>query len=388
MPKGDYYFTLYYQRLLTSTVGWKDSELGAYLRLLIYQFDKGSIPSDLSSIARIAPSAKKHWPLLSTKFVDDGNGGLINRFMEEVRGDVNAKKERSRLNGMNGGRPNIVKPGQLRFYLIECFNDHERFYKAGITDKSIQSRYSTSTGGSRAMPYSFNVIQEFLCDHSLALLIEETLYKTCEHYIPTLKFGGHKECYVMSENVLQTISQTITQNNPVGFEQSDKIIGNDQKSESKIDSTAINGRSKNETHVLPQYSDNQSEKKPTGFSEVNLNGTQKKAIPLTTNHNTAAAAVLLNSEIVNEVFSEVWKDQAWREQLCIGLTIKNEADLKKWLSQFNASVTGSQIEDFTAIRYKRMVRGWIIKQQQKNVTVDKLTETKEPSQNHRLKKIS
>jgi uncharacterized protein YdaU (DUF1376 family) len=290
MPKGDYYFTLYYQRLLTSTVGWKDSELGAYLRLLIYQFDKGSIPSDLSSIARIAPSAKKHWPLLSTKFVDDGSGRLVNKFMQEVRNERIELSQINSENGRKGGRPRGKR------------NESEIKAIAFPTD-------------------------------------------------------GHSTDF-------------------------------DQKTDAKNDHKSESHFSKSEFVNPAQLNGTQSEKKANGYDSPKRNESETKAIPLTTNHNTAAAAAVLNSEIVNQVFSEVWKDQAWREQLCIGLAIKNEADLKKWLSQFNASVTGSQIEDFTAIRYKRMVRGWIIKQQQKNVTVDKLTETKEPSQNHRLKKIS
>lgn len=104
MAKGDFYFPLYYQRLLTSTIGWTDEELGCYLRLLIHQFDKGSIPSDMKEICRIAPSAKKHWKLLSTKFKDDGAGGLVNEVMLEVMEKKERIKERNQENGSKGGR--------------------------------------------------------------------------------------------------------------------------------------------------------------------------------------------------------------------------------------------------------------------------------------------
>jgi uncharacterized protein YdaU (DUF1376 family) len=93
MAKGKYYIKLYHQRLLTSTIGWKDEEFGAYLKLLIYQFDKGSIPADLPSICRIAPSAKKHWPLLSQKFIT-APGGLINEVMNDVRNDTLEKRSK------------------------------------------------------------------------------------------------------------------------------------------------------------------------------------------------------------------------------------------------------------------------------------------------------
>lgn len=105
MAKGDYYFPFFYQRFLTSTQGWKDEEIGCYLRLLVYQFDKGSLPSDLQQLARIAPSVKKHWSLLKGKFIDNGKGGLVNEVMDDVRNEVDRMKEKNRENGKKGGRP-------------------------------------------------------------------------------------------------------------------------------------------------------------------------------------------------------------------------------------------------------------------------------------------
>lgn len=104
MAKGDYYFPLYYKRLLASTVGWKDDEFGAYVKLLIHQFDNGSIPHDLDELARIAPSVKKHWKLLAKKFHDDGNGGLINDVMDDIYHDIQDKKKINSDNGKKGGR--------------------------------------------------------------------------------------------------------------------------------------------------------------------------------------------------------------------------------------------------------------------------------------------
>lgn len=105
MAKGDFYFPLHYQKLLTSTIGWKDDEFGAYVRLLISQFDKGSIPNDLKELARVAPSIKKNWKRISEKFIEDGEGNLKNIFMDEIRQDVNQKKDNNSKNGRKGGRP-------------------------------------------------------------------------------------------------------------------------------------------------------------------------------------------------------------------------------------------------------------------------------------------
>jgi uncharacterized protein YdaU (DUF1376 family) len=114
MAKGDYYFPLYYRRLLTSTIGWSDAEFGCYMRLLIHQFDNGSIPSDLDELTRIAPSVKKHWKLLAKKFHDDGNGNLVNDVMNEVYEDIQHKKNNSRKNGSKGGRPKNLKVTQIK----------------------------------------------------------------------------------------------------------------------------------------------------------------------------------------------------------------------------------------------------------------------------------
>ncbi len=104
MSKGAYFLPLYYQRLLTSTTGWKDDEFGAYLRLLIYQFDKGSIPNNMESITRIAPSAKKNWPVIKEKFELGDDGNLRNRVMDNIRKRQLNKSEVSRKNGTKGGR--------------------------------------------------------------------------------------------------------------------------------------------------------------------------------------------------------------------------------------------------------------------------------------------
>lgn len=105
MAKGGYYFPLYYQRLLTSTVGWKDDEFGAYLKLLIYQFDKGAVPDNMDEIGRISKVAKKKWELIGKKFKPDGNGGLKNQVMDEIREDILGKIQTNIENGKRGGRP-------------------------------------------------------------------------------------------------------------------------------------------------------------------------------------------------------------------------------------------------------------------------------------------
>jgi hypothetical protein len=43
----------------------------------------------------------------------------------------------------------------------------------------------------------------------------------------------------------------------------------------------------------------------------------------------------------------------------MGLDIKNDLELKKWMAQFNASVCNDPIADFSNGKYKKIFRGWL-----------------------------
>lgn len=76
---------LYYNDFRGSTQDWTDEEAGAYIRLLIYQWDKLSIPTDEKRRNKIADSAIKNWGLLSSKFPATTEGELKNERLEEIR---------------------------------------------------------------------------------------------------------------------------------------------------------------------------------------------------------------------------------------------------------------------------------------------------------------
>lgn len=125
MAKSEYYFPLLYRRLLVSTTGWKDEEFGAYLRLLIHQFDNNNrISPDLDDLKRICPSIKKNWPLISKKFKTDENGMLYNEVMSEIYNEAQNKQERSRENGKHGGRPKNKEPEKTQQDISGFENDN------------------------------------------------------------------------------------------------------------------------------------------------------------------------------------------------------------------------------------------------------------------------
>jgi uncharacterized protein YdaU (DUF1376 family) len=105
MAKGDYYFPLFYQRFYSSTQGWTEEQEGAYLRLLTYQFDKGSIPNDIKIIKKISQKAAKNWSFFQSKFVQNSEGNLINPVMDEIRQKIQEKKDKNLRNGKLGGSP-------------------------------------------------------------------------------------------------------------------------------------------------------------------------------------------------------------------------------------------------------------------------------------------
>lgn len=111
MARNDHWFKFYYHRILVSCFGWKDDEIGAYIKLLIHQFDKGFIPKEEKELKRIITSYNKNWPLLSAKFKEVEPGKLINDVMDEVRTERNERAKKDKKNGSKGGRPK--KPSGL-----------------------------------------------------------------------------------------------------------------------------------------------------------------------------------------------------------------------------------------------------------------------------------
>ncbi len=79
-------------------------------------------------------------------------------------------------------------------YILECFNEQEKFFKIGITSRSIKERYYSKV----KMPYAYRVIDEIIGDSEFIYDLETKLHK--EHkqyqYIPLIPFAGHlTECF-------------------------------------------------------------------------------------------------------------------------------------------------------------------------------------------------
>lgn len=75
---------LYYNDILGSTKTWTDEEFGAYVRLLIEQWDKGGLPNDYQRLTRLCTSLPTNWDMLRSKF-PEADGLLKNPVMEAIR---------------------------------------------------------------------------------------------------------------------------------------------------------------------------------------------------------------------------------------------------------------------------------------------------------------
>ena len=78
------YFPFYYRDFMVSTGEMTDAEVGKYLRYLIHQWEKGSIPSDPAMIQTIRFDSNL-WETLEPKFPLGDDGRRRNPRLEEIR---------------------------------------------------------------------------------------------------------------------------------------------------------------------------------------------------------------------------------------------------------------------------------------------------------------
>lgn len=89
------------------TAAWSSSEVGIYMRLLMYEWVNGALPSDMKSLARICRmdggNFSKCWcPNVKGKFTTNAKGELINRRLEEERGKQLNYRETQSIKGKIG----------------------------------------------------------------------------------------------------------------------------------------------------------------------------------------------------------------------------------------------------------------------------------------------
>lgn len=87
------------------------------------------------------------------------------------------------------------------FYILNCYNEEESFYKLGITSRAIKNRY----GSKERMPYDYNIIQEIQaepdCIWDIEKYLKSYIKKNKLFYTPKINFPGClSECYVLDND--------------------------------------------------------------------------------------------------------------------------------------------------------------------------------------------
>jgi len=94
---------------LADTTHLSTEEHGAYCLLLIAMWRAGGrLSADPAFLQRVAKASPKHWPRLWSvvgKFFTEADGFIVQKKLGEVFRSAAARKEKSRTNGMKGGRP-------------------------------------------------------------------------------------------------------------------------------------------------------------------------------------------------------------------------------------------------------------------------------------------
>jgi uncharacterized protein YdaU (DUF1376 family) len=98
----DHYIPFFGRDFYASTAMWTAEEVGHYIRLLVIQWDSGSLPADLDRLELVSPGVTRVWSLLGTKFPLCDDGQRRNPRMEEHRDRACELKEARSEAGRTG----------------------------------------------------------------------------------------------------------------------------------------------------------------------------------------------------------------------------------------------------------------------------------------------
>lgn len=142
-------FSFYAKDFLAGTATMSLEEVGAYVKLLAYQWDAGSIPDSPRERTRIlgctAGQQRVVWLKLAAKFTQVGDAYQNPRLEEERRKQIE-RRQRLSDNGKKGGRPpnQQVKPNETNSFLVakadenqnESLSSSSSFASSGVPSKN------------------------------------------------------------------------------------------------------------------------------------------------------------------------------------------------------------------------------------------------------------
>lgn len=109
-------FQFYANDFTSGTVDLSTEDVGAYIRLLCYQWEKGAIPSDMTAQSRIAGLTtlrmRGTWGRIKRHFSDAPSGGFVNRRLERVRQGMLAYRKKQSDKGKASAANRKATAGQ------------------------------------------------------------------------------------------------------------------------------------------------------------------------------------------------------------------------------------------------------------------------------------
>lgn len=145
-PQKSPAFSFYARDFLAGTSTMSLQEVGAYMRLLAYQWDAGSVPAEPEERARVMGCAKAQerdlWKRIGKKFVLS-DGVYLNVRLEEERQKQTDRRQRLSDNGKRGGRPTKANGKQ---------NESNSFPVAKANENLNESLPSSSSFPSSGIP--------------------------------------------------------------------------------------------------------------------------------------------------------------------------------------------------------------------------------------------
>ena len=89
-----------------------------------------------------------------------------------------------------GKSESTIKPKDHIFYVLEIYNEEEKFIKCGMSSTSISRRFS-----GKLKPYDYKIIFQCEMNANDAIECESKISSLCESHEPSHKFGGYTVCY-------------------------------------------------------------------------------------------------------------------------------------------------------------------------------------------------
>ena len=131
-------------------------------------------------------------------FVQKGANHLKSRGCQKCGNENTSKYQKENPNGWGldtwvNKAKNSKFFDSFKFYLIECYNDNERFYKLGRTFTIVKYRFRYKT----QLPYKYKIIKEIIgtAEEIIKLELDMKRLNKLYKYRPKLEFGGQHECY-------------------------------------------------------------------------------------------------------------------------------------------------------------------------------------------------